>query len=184
MPAISFKFRPNGITAQLVRHRYDKAIKRSRAVPVGKLDRRADPDELPKGITLHEGHQLSSAELVTIREWLLVNGDRAAAEERAARERRIEARIRAAVSSTSPSPVDTFTAAVDALRRLKEELPGLVAATGVVPETAGKGVRPRYLEVLRAWESVFEAAKASGVTVTRLGHGQRNRNPASGLTEV
>jgi hypothetical protein len=167
MPAISFKFRPHGLTAQLVRHRYDKRIKRSRAVPVGALDRRADPNELPRGIELREGHELSETDMMAIREWLLVNGDRAAVEERWARERRIEARVRAQLESTVCVPADPFTGAVEALDRLRDELPRLVAVAGGDTDTAGKGLRPRYLEVFKAWESVFEAAKANGVTVTR-----------------
>lgn len=168
MPAISFKFRPNGLTAQLVRHRYDKRIKRSRAVPVGALDRRADPDELPKGIELRAGHELSEADMTAIRAWLVTNGDRAAMEERAARERRIEARVRAQLESTVCVAADPFTGAVEALDRLRDELPRLVAAASADSETAGRALRPRYLEVFKAWESVFEAAKANGVTVTRV----------------
>jgi hypothetical protein len=174
MPAISFKFRPNGLTAQLVRHRYDKRIKRSRAVPVGALDRRADPDELPRGIELRDGHKLSEADMVAIRGWLLVNGDRTAMEERATRERRIEARVRAQLESTAHVSADPFTDAVEALERLGNELPRLVAATCSDTETAGRGLRPRYLEVFKAWESVFEAAKANGVTVTRAARARQS----------
>lgn len=174
MPAISFKFRPNGLTAQLVRHRYDKRIKRSRAVPVGALDRRADPDELPRGIELRAGHELSEADMTAIREWLLVNGDRAAVEERSARERRIEARVRAQLESTACISADPFTGAVEALERLSDELPRLVAAAGGDTETTKRGLRPRYLEVFKAWESVFEAAKANGVTVTRAARARQS----------
>lgn len=176
MPAISFKFRPNGLTAQLVRHRYDKRIKRSRAVPVGALDRRADPDDLPKGIELRAGHELSETDMTAIREWLRANGDRAAMEERAARERRIEARVRAQLESTACVLADPFTGAVEALARLRDELPSLVAAAGGDTDVAGKGLRPRYLEVFKAWESVFEAAKANGVTVTRAARARRSES--------
>lgn len=167
MTHISFKFRPNGATAQLVRHRYDPRIKRSRAVPVGTLDRRVDPTALPEGIALRAGETLSPEDLARIGQWLGRHGDPVAAARRRAQEARMEARIRAQVQAELSPQSDPFDCAERALTALARSLPELAHSQATNGEQPPWSLRPRYLEVRKAWDSVFEAARAAGLTVTR-----------------
>ncbi len=63
--------------------------------------------------------------------------------------------------------LDPFAAAVTALHRLRETLPRVAGAEACGSDAAKEGLRPRYLEVLWAWNSVLQAAQNVGVAVTR-----------------
>lgn len=160
MPRISFKHRPGSFTAQLVRHRYDPRIKRSRAHHVGTLDLRADPDLLPAGIRVRNGELLGTDDLDAIKAWLQRNGDLSASAARAARDRLTEDRVRAEMEARLAPLADPFAHAEAALRQLAERLPSLAAVTH---GSAWGNLRPKYLRLLKQWTALQQAGANAGI---------------------
>lgn len=160
MPRISFKRRLGATTAQLVRHCYDARIKRSRALHVGTLDLRSDPDLLPDGLRLRDGEALSTSDLNAIRLWLQANGDLDAVQARAKRDRLIETQVRSKLEKQFAPLTDPFAHAEAGLRQLARRLPELVESAGGSPWTT---LRPRYLRLLEGWKDVLEEASRAGI---------------------
>lgn len=160
MPRISFKHRPGALTAQLVRHRYDPSIKRSRAHHVGALDLRADPDLLPAGLRLRNGESLETSDLDAIKSWLQRNGDPEASSSRAQRDRLTEARVRTEMEARLAPLADPFAHAETALRQLGERLPSLAASTD---GSAWATLRPKYLRLLKQWTALQQAGAGAGI---------------------
>jgi hypothetical protein len=163
MPRLCFKTRPDGQTVQLVRHVYCPTTQRSRTVTLGSLRRDSDPESPETGLRLVQGITLDAAQHQQIQHWLLSHGDTDAATRRQALLERIEAQVRAELQQ-QPSPVpDPFKQAENALRSLSDALPQLSLALTASGEDPWRALRPGYMNVYHAWETVLDAAKAAGV---------------------
>lgn len=163
MPRLCFKTRPDGQTVQLVHHVYNPMTQRSRTVTLGSLRCDSDPDSPETGLRLVPGITLDAAQQEQIRHWLLSHGDADAATRRQALLERIEAKVRAELLEQSAQVPDPFEQAVLALKQLSEVLPELSMKITTSGEDPWKSLRPGYMAVYHAWETVLEAAKAAGV---------------------
>jgi hypothetical protein len=176
MPSLCFKRRRNGKTVQLVRHIYSPAVQRSRTVTVGSLPMDADPNDFRHELHLRPGEELALDDEWAVRRWLDANGDKVAAERRQEAAARIAAKVRAEVEAeftaksavelatgSMAQPIDVMVQAVLALDTVISALPELVAQANARGEDAWKELRPRYLSINKAWQSLMRAAQKVGV---------------------
>jgi hypothetical protein len=163
MPRLSFKFRRGTRTAQLVRHVYSPAHKRSVAIAVGSIRIDADPDLLPAGLRLVDGQELSADDLAALRAWLERNGDSRLAAARAERAAAIRAEALRDTTRSAEAPEGACAAAVRAIEHASSLLTSaarLAAQSGTNPRSR---LREPYLGVYRAWMHFQSAASEVGI---------------------
>jgi hypothetical protein len=163
MPRLCFKTRSDGQTVQLVHHVYNPTTQRSRTVTLGSLRRDTDPEAPETGLRKVPGITLDAAQHADIRQWLLSHGDADAATRRQALLEQLKAKVRAELLEQSSPVPDPFEQAVQALQSLSEVLPELSKSLTASGEDPWKTLRPGYMAVYHAWETVLETAKAAGV---------------------
>lgn len=182
MPRLCFKTRSDGQTVQLVHHVYNPTTQRSRTVTLGSLRRDTDPEAPETGLRKVPGITLDAAQHGEIRQWLLSHGDADAATRRQALIEQIKAKVRAELLEQSPPEPDPFEQAVQALQSLSEVvLPELSKSLTASGEDPWKTLRPGYMAVYHAWETVLESAKTAGVAKQSKRVATRPQDPPSAL---
>jgi hypothetical protein len=178
MPRLSFKFRRGARTAQLVRHVYSPARKRSVAVAVGSIRIDSDPDLLPAGLRLANGQELSADDLAALRAWLERHGDSRLAAARAVRASAIREQALREATRSAETPEAACAAAVRAI----EHASGLLTSAARLAAQSGTNPRSRlrapYLAVYRAWTALQSAASQVGIAKVSRRSSRKGANPS------
>jgi hypothetical protein len=150
---------------QLVRYAYCKERRRSRTLVVGSCRWDLDPDAIPYGVRVADGQRLDEADYAELRRWLEEHGDPAAREARAARDRRMRAKLQAEAAEGGrgddhPNPLADAAVMLDSA---KASLAALAEDCRVSGRDVRTVLRPRYLGVMRAWEAFVTEAQRLGI---------------------